>query len=471
MSGYDVVIVGSGPGAAVTARALGAAGRRVLVVEEGDWVKPGEYPHFSLEQMRHQYRDRGLTVAVGRPSVAYSEGCGVGGGSEVNSGLYHRPSERLLAEWSERWSIDGLTPAEVYPFSSAIEDTLLVDAAGAPDPPSFRVLRDGAERLGWTWDRIPRWVPEATGPAPADRRTMSMTYWPAAIATGVELRAGVRAARLELAKGRATGVRLADVRTGETSTVRCEHVFVCGGAIHTPALLQRSGLHGAVGRRLALHPTIKVVAEFDEEVNPPYDVPAAQVREFSPRFTLGGSASTPALIALALSENWAAFGHVADRWRHCFVYYAAVQGLGKGRVRAVPGFAAPLVTYRLVRAELDLLRDGLGRLLDVLLAADATAVYPSFAKASQVSSAGDVETTVRALRRSTANLMTVHLCGSVPMGEDPSRCGADSYGRVHGTSNVHVADASMLPSAPGINPQGTIMAFAARNVAHFLTEG
>jgi len=67
--------------------------------------------------------------------------------------------------------------------------------------------------------------------------------------------------------------------------------------------------------------------------------------------------------------------------------------------------------------------------------------------------------------------MTVHLSGSVPMGEDPSRCGSNSFGKVHGTDNIYVADASMLPSAPGINPQGTIMAIAARNVAHFLAGG
>jgi choline dehydrogenase-like flavoprotein len=31
-----------------------------------------------------------------------------------------------------------------------------------------------------------------------------------------------------------------------------------------------------------------------------------------------------------------------------------------------------------------------------------------------------------------------------------------------------VNDASLLPDAPGVNPQGTIMAIAARNSDHFL---
>jgi choline dehydrogenase-like flavoprotein len=56
------------------------------------------------------------------------------------------------------------------------------------------------------------------------------------------------------------------------------------------------------------------------------------------------------------------------------------------------------------------------------------------------------------------------------MGEDRSRCGADSFGRVHGTRNVFVNDASLLPDAPGVNPQGSIMAIAVRNARAFIAE-
>ncbi|MEJ7706643.1 MAG: FAD-dependent monooxygenase [Nocardioidaceae bacterium] len=96
----DALIVGSGPGGAVSARVLAEAGLETLVVEEGDWVDPGAVESYSVDQMQRQYRNSGLTVALGRPSIAYTEGCGAGGGSEVNSGLYHRPSAELLAAWS-----------------------------------------------------------------------------------------------------------------------------------------------------------------------------------------------------------------------------------------------------------------------------------------------------------------------------------------------------------------------------------
>ena len=64
--------------------------------------------------------------------------------------------------------------------------------------------------------------------------------------------------------------------------------------------------------------------------------------------------------------------------------------------------------------------------------------------------------------------MTVHLTSTVRIGENRDRTGADSFGRVWGYRNLRVNDASLLPDAPGVNPQGAIMAIAARNTDQFL---
>ena len=55
------------------------------------------------------------------------------------------------------------------------------------------------------------------------------------------------------------------------------------------------------------------------------------------------------------------------------------------------------------------------------------------------------------------------------MGEQRDRAVTDSYGRVHGQERLWVADASLLPTAPGVNPQGSVMAFARRNALHLLS--
>jgi len=70
--------------------------------------------------------------------------------------------------------------------------------------------------------------------------------------------------------------------------------------------------------------------------------------------------------------------------------------------------------------------------------------------------------------RANTNLMTVHLFSTVRMGNDRSRTGADSYGRVWDHDNLYVNDGSLLPGASGVNPQAAIMAIATRNCEHFL---
>ena len=44
----------------------------------------------------------------------------------------------------------------------------------------------------------------------------------------------------------------------------------------------------------------------------------------------------------------------------------------------------------------------------------------------------------QAFSATRASVMTVHLCSTVPMGELEGRTGADSFGLVHGCSNIYV---------------------------------
>ena len=104
-SDAQVLVIGSGAGGATTACVLAEAGLDVLVVEEGEWVEQGSVVPFSLEQMDRQYRAGGVTVALGRPSIAYTEGRCAGGGTEINSGLYRRPPGDLLTRWAVDFAI------------------------------------------------------------------------------------------------------------------------------------------------------------------------------------------------------------------------------------------------------------------------------------------------------------------------------------------------------------------------------
>jgi choline dehydrogenase-like flavoprotein len=63
------------------------------------------------------------------------------------------------------------------------------------------------------------------------------------------------------------------------------------------------------------------------------------------------------------------------------------------------------------------------------------------------------------------HLAAFHPTGSCAGGADPARHPADPVGRLRGVDGVVIADASLLPSCPRVNPQLSIMAVASAAAA------
>lgn len=450
------LVVGSGAGGAITAALLAEAGRDVLVLEEGDWVDAGDVEPFSLDQMARQYRRGGVTAALGRPPVAYAEGRCAGGSTEVNAGLYHLAGEETLERWCRANGIAALTAEDLAPHAEATRRATSVQTLPGEASKASLKLAEGAAALGWEAIEVPRWY-RYDGDAP-EKQSMTRTYLPRARAAGARIHTGARVDTLLLRDGRAAGARIGGGR------VTAEHVWVCGGAIGTPALLQRSGVRRNVGATLQMHPTVKLAARFAEDLDSAADVPVHQVKPFGTEISFGGSASRPGMVALALSDDWAANREVAEQWRSTAVYYAAIRPEARGRVQALPGLQDPLVTFPLTKGDMAQLARGMEELARLALAAGAVDVRPSVAGAGALTKADGA---ARLVTRGGTSVMTVHLFSSVPMGE-AEHCPADSYGNVRGVRNLRVNDASLLPDAPGINPQGTVMAIAHRNVSAYL---
>ena len=103
---HKVIVIGSGPGGSVTATLLAEQGMDVLLLEAGRHLSLEDTPAFTTSEMQNKYKNGGITLAFGKSKVTYVEGGSVGGGSEVNSGLYHRLPEYLLSQWERNFEFD-----------------------------------------------------------------------------------------------------------------------------------------------------------------------------------------------------------------------------------------------------------------------------------------------------------------------------------------------------------------------------
>ena len=467
----DVLVVGSGAGGATTAALLAEAGRAVSVIEEGPWVDPDALVPFSLEEMVQKYRHLGSSAALGSPPIAYAEGRCVGGSTEINSGLWHRLPAALIDEWRHGYRIDEFTAEALDRYAGEVEAWQSVSRLPVAPPTSSALLERGATKLGWRSTEFPRVFRFDGAGGRGVKQTMARTLIPRAVAAGATVVPDVRVTRLDRAGDRVTGARCERRRpdgTIERWTLRADHVFVCGGAVQTPALLQCSGIRHRVGVGLKLHPTVKIAARFPHPID--HDgIPMHRITEFAPNLTIGGSASRRGHVALALADAGGDHAAALADWENVSVYYAAIRSDAGGRVLAVPGLRAPLVTYRLTDGDLSRLARGLVHLGELLLAAGATELYPSIEGGMVVRRVDQLAQWWDAVDRRRTNLMTVHLTSTVRMGEDRDRTATDSFGRVWGIGNLRVNDASLLPDAPGVNPQAAIMTIAARNAHQFLS--
>jgi choline dehydrogenase-like flavoprotein len=403
--------------------------------------------------MEQKYRNGGLTVALGRTKIAYAEARCVGGGSEINSGLYHRTPTGILDSWRREFEVEALSEPDLRPHFEACERDVSVSPLAGAAPIASQRLCEGAALLGWQALEIPRWIRYDEGdtglPPRGMRQSMTKTYVPRFLAAGGRLLPRTRVASL-----RRVGQRWLLQSTdalGSARRISAETVFVCAGAIHSAALLRRSGISRNIGDSLRMHPTVRVVARFADVVNTAdMGVPVHQVKEFSPRLSFGCSISTPPHLALGLLDHPEASSRVQADWPNLATYYAMITGQGHGRVRTLPGFPDPLVSYRLSPNDLFDLGDGLRKLSDMLFASGATALYPAYSLAHALRSRADVEQMAGSYPGGAAGLMTIHLFSSCPMGERRDCCAVDSFGRVHGTSQIFVvADASILCGPAG----------------------
>ncbi|MCW5555882.1 MAG: GMC family oxidoreductase [Verrucomicrobiae bacterium] len=486
----EVVVIGSGPGGAITACLLAEAGRDVLLIEEGPFLPLASCAPFSQAEMEQKYRNGGQTVAMGRNKISYVEGRCVGGGSEINSGLYHRTPPDILERWRSEFEVEALTEKDLQPHFETCERDVSVSLLPCPAPPASLKLHDGAVKLGWKSMEVPRWFRHEAGSrrreeadasdaarnrlltsaatnSAGQRQSMTETYVPRFLRAGGRLLPETRAQRLRQYSN--SWVIEARHRVTGNLRIAADIVFVCAGAVHTPTLLLRSGITRNVGKSLQVHPTVKIVARFNETVNAAdMGVPVHQVKEFSPRLSFGCSISSPAYLALGLIDHPEAALKTASTWQQMAIYYAMITSEGRGTVRKLPGFRDPLVRYSLTEADRRNLGDGLRKLAQILFESGATELYPGLTRGPGLRCGGCLSKLPEVLPNGLASLMTIHLFSSCPMGENRAVCATDSFGRVHGFKNLFVNDASLLCTAPGVNPQGSIMALARRNALKFL---
>jgi choline dehydrogenase-like flavoprotein len=473
----EVVVIGTGAGGAVVGAELAEAGRDVLFLEEGGYHPTSSFNPYLAESLPRLYRDAGGTIIMGRPPIPYAEGRCVGGSTVVNGGMTWRPPEEVLAEWASITGQPDLGPKAMEPLFDRVEERI----HAKPQHPSSvgedsRLLEEGARRLGWRYERNHRAQDRCVGsnqcvtgcPTGAKQSTL-LSYMPRALSTGARCLTEVRAHRLWIEGGRCVGVigKAINPRTREEDIdvrVRAKAVVVSCGAVQTPFLLlgHRLGRPSRqVGKNFLCHPNAKVLATY------PYDLYAwqgvsqgGQIREFRDEgILLAENAVPPGTVGAQVPFLGEEALDLMKRYNSMAMTGVLVEDSHAGRVTR--SFGAPMAKYTITRYDHDRFLRGIRHLATLHFEMGADKVILPFSNFHVANSVDDLAQIERSQRsRSTIELFTVHMMGTCRMGSTPRQSVVNLNGELWDLPGCYVADASLFPTAVGVNPQVTIMALA-----------
>ncbi len=511
----DVVIIGAGASGAAFAWSMAETRMRIVCLEQGDWNDPATFPARRRDAEARNGGD--WAISPNRRQLAtdypiHEEGScikvanfnGVGGGTVLygaHTPRFHPSDFRVksLDGIADDWPIDYATLAPFYDINdrmmgiSGLAGDPAYPPKTVPMPPlpmgrASETVGRGFNKLGWHW-----WPSDSTiasveyegrppcinlglctaGCAQGAKGSTDITYWPAAIRAGVELRTRCRVREITLDdNGMANGAVYYDAE-GREHFQPAHIVVLASNGIGTPRLLLNSksqrcpnGLANSsnqVGRNLMFHPYVSIWGWFNEELDGErgpdnamwshefYETDRARgfVRGFIWEFSRGSGTAATAIEGVDSGAiPWGAGHHAAYRSRH-----RRGTGLGailedlpdpNNRVTLDPvlrdsnGIPAPRIAYALNENSRRMIDFAIARGTEVLKAAGAI----------EVESEGPLP------------YGGWHLMGTARMGTDPRTSVVNEWGRAHDVKNLFIIDGSLFVTSAGVNPTPTIQALA-----------
>jgi len=459
---YDVVVIGSGAGGAAVAYELSKHNLSVAVFEIGKEPTEEEFLNdLPVDRGTKYFWESGLTFTNGNPSITIPIGKVLGGTVTLNSGTLYRIPAFGLTNWSKQTGIN----IDSNLLNSAYEE--VEKRLNVSRPPeellgnNAMTIKQGAEKLGLIHHPTNRPLGTCYGNGECafgcpyhGKLDMRLTFLKDAADRNVEIFTSANVRKIIMSGDKATGVSV-NIK-GKNVTVSAKAVVLSVGAFHTPLMLSAAGIKNKnIGQHLHVHPMAAVAGLMEKKV-----------------FAWKGTMQSYAIEDLV--NEWhtvllATFPPPALSYTEGLLLrdfkdlpYFATLGVqtsddGEGEAKKT---LIGLGNYNVGESDIEKVKKGMELSANILFSSGAKKVLLLFKKPVYVESVGDATKVLQSLQPKDFRLAGYHPMSTARMGSDKDVGVIDVDGRVYGTSNLYVADASIMPASTILNPQLTINAMS-----------
>ena len=488
----DVCIIGSGAAGAVLAKEFVEKGKTVVLLEKGGYYEEKDMNQRDIDMMPLLWKNSGFNFDD-KMRIAIAQGSCLGGSTIINDAVCFDTPTKVRDEWkklgvnfsNQEWS-DNFQRVNSFLHVTPVSDPELNR--------NNQMLMRGAQLLGLTeGKKNHRNCVDCMqcgfchlGCHYGTKQNVLVTYIHEAMKqpdSSIRIYCNCNVTRIIHNQSIAVGVEGTFYNSAGENTFRIrvnsKIVIISAGTIASSKLLLKNGMaQKTAGRGICLHPAPFVLGDYDYEIKGNQGIPMAfTVHDFGVTRTsdkariannfsdgefLIESIFLPLLqFSMALPTNLIQHEELLHRFNNYSMAGILVRDGNNGRFALTPTGGDSL-TYSLGQKELGIIAKGVEILTKMWFKLGAKRVINSHRDKMILEDESELEQLKEKILHNPENLLlgSAHPQSGNKIGTDSENSAVDSDCKVHGFKNLFVCDASVFPTAVGVNPQITVMTIA-----------